>query len=82
MPSFTTANSKNHSGESPLTVPPLDKQYLCGDIETAGFNGSAWRAKPKVFARLFQKAAVSKGGAFGRPPQRAKSLRQNDLLKG
>ena len=25
---------------------------------------------------------ASKGGAFGRPPQRAKSLRQNDLLKG
>ena len=24
----------------------------------------------------------SKGGAFGRPPQRAKSLRRNDLLKG
>ena len=25
---------------------------------------------------------VSKGGALNRPPQRAKSLRQNDLLKG
>ena len=34
----TTANSKNHSGESPLTVPPLEKLYLCEDSETADFN--------------------------------------------
>ena len=48
----------------------------------AGFNGRFFGVKLKVFVHLLQKVAVSKGGAFGRPPQRAKSLRRNDLLKG
>ena len=39
-------------------------------------------AQQKVFARLFQKAADSKGSAFGRPPQRAESLIVQKLRRG
>ena len=36
----------------------------------------------KVLDRLFQKAAESKGGAVGRPPQRAKTLTGRKIRRG
>ena len=39
-------------------------------------------AQQEVFVHLFQKVAVSKGGAFGRPPQRAELLIVQKLRRG
>ena len=53
-------------------VPPLDMLCVAEVCVTAYINERLRGMILKVFDRLFQKAAVSKGGAFGRPPQRAK----------
>ena len=46
------------------------KKWFCGSGST------------KVFARLFQKAADSKGRAFGRTPQRAKDFCSRSAVRG